>query len=294
MIKVLWIDDECLDATNELTYKAKEFVNAAYDKGIDITSVASYKEGLSLINRNPLEYIAVILDVRNQSVTEGNVADGYMDAKAELDKIQYRLNQQEPYVFVLSGEKAYHDDLVLLRKMPYQTKSVYDKNGKDYEILFEDILKIEKVSSLYRCQCEYEDVLEAIRKLCGEDEYKRVLLLTMQILVYGHSDKSEHFNSLRKVLEAIMDVLNQCGYYKDEQVMSLNNLSRYIGQDRTIPVYIQRSFHSLVEITQNGSHLLGVDDDTAENKAPYLLRSCLFELFNIIIWLRDYCKNHEI
>ncbi len=291
MIKVLWIDDECLNEAGELSPAGREFVATARRKGIEVTAVAGYDEGLDLINRNPQEYIAVILDVKNPNDTVDNVADGYMEARDELERIQTRLNQQEPYIFVLSGDREYHDNSALFPKKAYQSKRIYDKNTKDYEILFEDIVKIENVSALYKCQREFEDVLKAVRELCGEDEYERVLLLTVQIMVYGHNDKSEYFNSLRKVLEAIMSLLERRGYYKDVMDRSLNNLSRYIGRDRRVPVYVQRSFHSLVEISQNGSHLLEVDDDTSENKAPYLLRSCLFELFNIIIWLRDYCKK---
>ncbi len=299
MIQVLWIDDECKNSLGEYTEEGRSFVESAYDNNIQINGVTSYDEGLMEIRNNPHNYIAVILDIRNQSVSEGNPADGFMATKDAIRDFHRDWHQQEPYIYVLSGEKQYQSQDTLIRKEEHQTKAVYEKHKKeDCDQLFNDIRKVEYVSSLYKCQCEYNDILEAINQLCGKDEYTRVLHLIVEILSEGHDKNADLINSMRKVLESLRDVLknNNFEYFQNgSKDDSLNQLSIFIGNQKdTIPIYIRRAFHTVVNITQEGSHMLGkdsVDDAISSGQAPYLLRSCLFELFNIILWVKHYISE---
>ena len=60
-----------------------------------------------------------------------------------------------------------------------------------------------------------------------------------------------------------------------------------------VPVYIQRSFHSAVTVSNEGSHRLRIDQDTKDGVAPYLIRSTVFELLNILIWLKTLSTEKE-
>ena len=234
MREVLWIDDECMNSSGELSDLGISVVNTAYDNGIKITSMLTYKEGINAIRNHPLKWCAVILDIRNDKATT---------------------------------EKA-----------------------SDYELLFEDILKIQSVSKLYTCQEQYKDVLTIANDFCGEGTWQRLLNALYKITINDIKNNPALFNEMRKILEDIMKVLEQYRYSyfaETKEEISLNNLSRYIGNDKNVPVYIQRAFHTLTSVTQNGSHRLEVDSDVSCSRAPYLLRSCLYELCNILIWMRN-------
>lgn len=294
MIKVLWIDDECRDAQGELTDLGREFIEYAHNEGIEITSMSNYKDGLRAIEAQPSEWCAVILDIREQRATT-DAADGYNDARHRLDLFHYEHKQSEPYVFTLSGEKQYQEGNSTIRKEQYASKRVYDKNGDDYKVLFNDIRKIEEVSDLYQLQEKYKDVLSAARNTLGEDAYTRLFSLMRPILIQNNNTNAKLLNEMRKYLEEFIIAKLKDMEYPPNDIKSLNDHSRYIGSQASVPEYVKRSVHSLVSITQSGSHgkiddALTTDEDVRSGRAPYLLKSCLFELFNIIYWMKTVCN----
>lgn len=244
------------------------------------------------------KWCAVILDIHNAKATTGKPSVDFDEAREEFRCLQAINNQQEPYIFVLSGNKQYQTESSTLRKPSYCKKNVYDKNNGDYEMLFDDILKIQSLSPLYNCQCRYSDVLTNAKALCGDETYKRLLMLLYDITVNNINNKPSLFNEMRKILENIMDGLKMLSYSyftENSENISLNNLSNFIDKDKTVPEYIQRAFHTLTRVVQDGSHcskqgehnILEVDYDVSSSRAPYLLRSCLYELCNILIWMRS-------
>lgn len=300
MIEVLWIDDEC-KKQDVLTPMGQEFIELAFEYGINVTPMLTYKEGIDAIDKNPSRWSAVILDIHNQKATKGKASDDFDEAKEQIVRLQGQNRQVEPYIFVLSGNKQYQTESSTIRKPEYCQKNIYDKNGEDYKILFEDILKIKNVSELYKCQEQYKDVLKIAKQL-SEETWEKLMELLLEITVKGERKNADLINRMRKVLENVRDALKGCGYkyFTTTDKGSLNELSVYIGKDETVPIYIQRAFHTLTNISQDGSHSesvsskLKVDLDVSTLKAPYLLRSSLYELCNILIWIGDrynYAKN---
>lgn len=289
MIEALWIDDECM-SNGVLTAMGVEFIETAYKHGIKVTPVLTYKEGIDLINKNPLQWCAVILDIHNQKATTRKASDDFVDANEQIIRFQVQHNQREPYIFVLSGNKQYKTDFSLIKQPDYCQKNIYDKSGKDYELLFSDIVRIQSLSKLYACQEEYRDVLTIAKNFCGEETWQRLLKVLHAITICHVKNNPALFNDMRKILEDIMLFLKKCEYSyfeKNEDNISLNKLSVYIGKDTNIPEYIQRAFHTLDRVVQDGSHSERVDCDVANSRAPYLLRSCVYELCNILIWMRS-------
>ena len=140
MIEVLWIDDECLNNKGELTNTGVEVIETAFEYGIKITPKLTYKEGIEAININPLKWCAVILDIHNQKSEKGKASDDFDKAREDIIRIQAKKNQQEPYIFVLSGNKQYQTESSTIRKPDYCQKNIYDKNGEviDGEIFDHD------------------------------------------------------------------------------------------------------------------------------------------------------------
>lgn len=290
MIEVLWIDDECMLTPDKLSPMGEEFVNYAYEQNIKITPMQTYKEGVGAIKNNPHRWCAVILDIHNQKTTSGKPSDDFDAARDEIKSLQTLRHQEEPYIFILSGNKLYQGEHSTIRQPDYCSKSIYDKNGEDYKQLFDDILKIQNISKLYTCQEQHKDVLTIAKELCGEETWERLLKILYKITINDIKNDPALFNDMRKILEDIMKVLEEQYRYsyftETKEEISLNNLSRYIGNDKNVPIYIQRAFHTLTSVTQNGSHGLEVDSDVLSSKAPYLLRSSLYELCNILFWMR--------
>lgn len=57
MIEVLWIDDECKINSDKLSPMGQEFIESAYEEGIKITPMLTYKDGIDAIKNNPLEMV---------------------------------------------------------------------------------------------------------------------------------------------------------------------------------------------------------------------------------------------
>ena len=294
MIEALWIDDECKNQDG-LTDIGKGFVDLAYVYGIKITPMLTYKEGIDAIKKSPLRWSAVILDIHNQKATTGKASDDFDDAREQIIRFQAQHNQGEPFIFVLSGNKQYQTESSTIKKPDYCQKNIYDKNGEDYKLLFNDIIKIQDISRLYNCKEEYKDVLD-VAKHISDETWESLLMLLYNVTVICEKKNTDLFNRMRKILEDVMLVLkkHEYSFFATNEEKTLNNLSVHIGRDKTIPEYIQRAFHTLIRIVQDASHRLVVDYDVSCLRAPYLLRSSLYELCNILMWIGDrynYAKN---
>lgn len=63
--------------------------------------------------------------------------------------------------------------------------------------------------------------------------------------------------------------------------------SKDINEKKYVPINIKRNIHSLVAITNEGSHWGVANSMVAEGKAPYLLRSLIYEMLNVLYWCKD-------
>ena len=289
MIEVLWIDDECI--------KGEPFILNAGLHGIQITACKTYKEGILALEKEPKRWCAVILDIREQNARQGTEVEGYLKTRKAIETFQLNHRQSEPYIFVLSGEAEYIKSNSLVLQEDYASKNVYSKTTEDYNLLFDDINKIANISPYYQVLKEFESVLNIYTNYFKADKYR--LLSLIKIIMYDNSVNGQMlFNEFRKILEdVIFPKMNELGFFPSN-INSLNDKSKYFAQkeQKNNPEYIKRALHSLVAISQDGSHAEGassnpldlkVDKDVSEGKAPYLLRSCLYELLNIIIWMKD-------
>lgn len=285
MINVLWVDDRCKDNGAKLY---NEMSDLAADYDIKITAYQNYGEALDELASAPKKWNAIILDICDDRATKGGLADGFNNAIEQILKFQTKNNQEEPYIFVFSGSDLFatEEQQMAIRKRDY-AKRVYRKGSiEDTEQMFNDIKKICEVSNLYQLQQEYQDVLIAVKELEWHRENIEVL---WKIILHKNSDASL-LNDMRKLLEGeIMRKFNELDIFPEDCRMVAAQ-SRYIEKRTNAPVYIKRAFHSLSEITNDGSHALqnkGTTWYVQNRKAPYLLKSCMFELFNIIIWQSD-------
>ena len=75
---------------------------------------------------------------------------------------------------------------------------------------------------------------------------------------------------------------------------NLSECSKFLGQSQLkeiIPVYIQRAIHTLVDISNEGSHRLIINEHVESGRAPYLIRSLIYELLNLLSWLKSLTND---
>ena len=290
MINVLWVDDKAYDEKGEPTSTYYSVIDRGYDVGVFVQAYQNYYEALNALKSEPHKWNAIILDICDERAGHGETEDGFSEIYSEIEKFQVRNNQPEPYIFVYSGSDRFStkEQQSIIRKRDY-AKRVYVKGSvPELKEMFADIKNIVEVSPYYKIQQKYHDIFCAVKSLEWEKENSEILWKIIVSVENGKSDPSL-LNDMRKLLEG--EILRP---FEDLDVFpflprdfTLNNESTYISMNKKIPVFIQRAFHSLSAITNDGSHgkkTTTTSADILSGKAPYLLHSCMFELFNVIIW----------
>lgn len=301
MINVLWVDDLIINPDGTETDYCKSIVNSAYDEGIDITPFATYHEAYCEMEQCPSKWIAIILDVRNDKAIERNENQDYLRMRRKVENFRREHNNSvEPFIFVFSADPVTISDAkrYFIKDAGIQSKEVYNKPD-DVNILFEDIKKVANFSANYAIYKKYEDIFDAMAEMNWSNEDQNLVFNLIKNIDSDNDYKNDTlYNGFRKLLEfALYTKLEKSGIMDDFKKFknesdddTINKRSVYMGTNKDVPLYIQRAFHSLTKIAQNGSHYHAtlpdrvVARDTRLGNAPYLLKSCLYDLLNIIIW----------
>lgn len=301
MINVIWVDDLILNPDGSHTDMCDSIINRAYDEGIDITPFSTYEEAYREIEKAPAKWISIILDVRNDKAASGNENQDYLKIRKKIECFRENHgNSVTPFIYVFSADTATISDAkrYFRKDADIQTKEVYSKPD-DINLLFEDIKKTADISPYYETYKKYEKTMKAMNKLGWDVKDKnRVFDLIHAIDSENDFNNDGLYTNFRKLLEDVLYVkLEQCGIMNgatdsqtDSKDDTINKKSVYIGKNPNVPMYVQRAFHSLTQIAQNGSHYhptdthLVVARDTRQGNAPYLLKSCLYDLLTIIHW----------
>lgn len=161
-------------------------------------------------------------------------------------------------------------------------KECVRREKNEYITYLEEELEKERAKYLkkYKDICDY----------CKEENLKSILIKLEKDEI---SDDSTIFNGVRKILEWVQKKSPAC-LTKHKNQDSLNNYSREIGSDREIPTYIQRSFHTCVQLGNEGSHYNANNQERNLNlkEAPYLAKSIVYSLLNILNWCKNLDKNN--
>jgi hypothetical protein len=287
--KVLWIDDE----------PSEEFLNMAYEKKIEIKTANSFREGLDMMDDLHYAFDAIILDAYcpwdKGSVPKQNVGE----LNRMIRELSSRYGLVPWFIFTAAPPEDVEKwiDIVCPDHGVWAPKTYYSKNlQEDRESLFKDIKNKVDDSEETKIKMKYSDVL-------GMWSDKGTLLGILKMTEGLDYKKDNVFNDIRKMLEKIMHYCYECcvlpfeigSEYYDYNT-SLNNCSRFLclkQLQKKIPEYIQNSLKTCVMASQSGSHVLNLTEDVKNGKAPYIVRSTIFELLNVIIWCKTLPKDEE-
>lgn len=267
---VIWIDDKC----EEL----KDFITNANMEGIDVASFKYGKDGLKAFSDNLTYWDGIILDVKCcYEKNDLDTADSYFKIEKEMKSIILK-NRPELPVYVYSGQPDIINDKMF---ESYLGECKMYVKGSDDDDLLKDIVSNAQNLPETKLRLKYLQDIPSI----GLD---KELLEMLSIVEDGDCTNADFFNKARRTLEQVMRFCNYVGILPISfNGSNLSQCSVFLGKKgmrKYIPIYVQRSFHSAVEITNNGSHREEVFYAVHSGNAPYLIRSTMFELMNILKW----------
>lgn len=286
-LSVLWIDDAP-------TVSFEDLADEVFD--IDIHNELNYSDGISWLRANLKSCDAVILDVNCKFQNNAEIPS--MDVFCEnLDLIKELCNEDHfiPWFVYSAGDYDGEEHLTHILKgrgNTWSKKSFYKKpiNGEE---LLKNICDVVCDSDEYRLRMKYADAFSL------SDNIKGDLMRILKSLENEEYRDEMILNQVRLVLDWTMDYCYELGLYPYEREgdseHGLTDFSKTLcmgEMDKYVPEYIQRAVHSLVSISNEGSHRLTTNDHVKTGLAPYLTRSLTFELLSVLHWLSEF-ENTE-
>jgi hypothetical protein len=298
LYNILWIDDE-----HESLAGTK---GRAKRNGINLIPFKSLNSGMSELENNYPFYDGVLLDAKffeNEDDVKGS-EDTYNVHRAKERLLQLKKKFE---VFILTGQAEAYEDKTFKKAF---TK-IY-KKGSDDEIdrLFADIKLAAATQEDTQIRHAYKRVFDVctekyIGELAGQD-----VLNLLKVNDDLHIDN--HFNAIRKIVEDLFTAFSKYLLLPLQFVtpgVALNESSRFLAgnsadgtpfiekgyqhsEETHLPLLIASSLRSILSITQAGSHRSNIDLHVKTIKTPYLFKSVLFQLFDVLAWFKQYVDSN--
>ena len=270
--KILWIDDQ-YELLSELMERCEVV------KGFEITKCRFAKEGMKIFESHLEEWSAIVLDAKvlMESLNEVPNLSGLRYCRDRINELKTR-----HYVpmFVFTGQP----DLISNELFENMVDKYYSK-GDDDDQLIEDIISAADQQEDTQIIHKHQTVFDTW------PESKHDLLRILKVLEKEDWQNNSVLNDVRKIMNDVMTRLYERGICSVKHNGSnLSECSVAIGKrymEDLVPIYIQRAIHSCVDITNSGSHRLETDFDVKNNKAPYLVRSLIYNMLDILYWCKD-------
>ena len=300
MYNVLWIDDQCKDQ------ELKQFIIKAYNNGIKLDGYQSYEEGFEVLEKNIETYDAILLDGMffekkgQQKGTEDESGLGMAIAKIN----ELKSKKTFPW-FVLSGKESFttSENLILkVNKVPCFDKS----KSSDIEELFKQIKLAADNQKDRQIRHNYQRVFEVCTEEYVGDHVGQDLLNLLKI--EDAHDSVNHLNAIRKILDDLFIAFNKFKLLPDEFVkptVALNPSSIFLSgyqsnrlsdinkqfkhfEETHLPRQISEYIRSILSVTQSGSHRSDIDKHVQKVQTPYLFKSTLYQLMDLLVWFKMY------
>ena len=295
---ILWIDDE-----HETLMGTK---GRAKRNNINLIPYKSLNSGLDELEKNFPFYDGVLLDAKffeNEDDVEGS-EDTYNVHRAKERLLQLKKKFE---VFVLTGQAEAYGDNTFNKAFP----KVY-KKGSDREIneLFSDIKSAASMQEDTQIRQNYKRAFDVCtEKYIGEFAGQDVLNL---LKISNESNIENHFNTIRKVIEDLFIAFNKYNLLPVEFIIptvALNESSKFLAgknsdgslsvekgyqhlEETHLPKQIAYYLRSILKVTQAGSHRSEIDLYVKTIKTPFLLKSVLYQLLDVLVWFKTYIDTN--
>lgn len=294
---ILWIDDE---HEGMLGFKGDAKFN-----DIQLVPYKSLNDGVSELKKNHPIYDGVLLDAKffeNEDDVKGSEdTDNVHRAKEELLLLPKKFE-----VFVLTGQAEAYEDKTFNKAF----KKVYKKGiDDDIEQLFVDIKTAADQLKDTQIRHEYNRVFDVCtERYIGETAAHDLL----ELLKYNGCDTGK-FNQIRKIIEDVFLAFNKYDLLPSDFIqpkVALNQSSKFLcgieqdirtsdiyikhilNKESVVPTQIANYFRNILSVTQDGSHRAKVDTYVSTIRTPYLFKSVLFQLLDVLVWFKIHVDSN--
>ena len=271
---ILWVED-----TPELLQGFQNDIEE--EDEIEFVIKRDASNAVEYLENNIEKLSAAVLDIES-FINEDSTEETKSSFCRVRDKILELKHRNPIQYFAFTGKAKYLKDEKGFKE-EYKCE-IFDKN---YQTIEAEKRLREMVSNhvIAKISNKYGKVFQL------SSEIQMDLLQILMIVEDRETRNADVYNKIRKVLDWVMGYCYNIGLSQIEfSGSNLADCSRFLGSKemgKIVPVYIQRSFHSCIEIANDGSHRLTIDKDTKDGAAPYLIQSTVFELLNILNWLKS-------
>lgn len=306
--KVLWFDDKFEEYENDKDH--------AFQQGIELVGFGNAKEGLEELKANYNLYDAVIVDGLFYNNAEQG-GDPAATAFGEVAKYLGWLKNQEIILpwFIYSGQTSFIKDksdlIEVLKDKDFADGKVFDKNNiNDFALLCNYLVTAANSIGDTIIRNQYRDVFEVctsnyIGEIAGRD-------LFLGLKNIDKIDVDQNFNIVRKIVEDLFMAFNKFQLLPSDFVnpnVALNPSSIFLSgreqnersdskfkkfilnQENHLPIIISNNLRNILSITQAGSHRSDIDIHVESLKTPYLFKSVLYQLFDVLIWFKNFVDD---
>jgi len=302
--KVLWFDDE-FDSLDIIKENGKL-------NGILLYGFKNAKEGIEELNLRIEDYDAVIVDGKFYE-KPGQTGDALGDhalfnVGVALESLQNR--KKIPW-FILSGQISFTKEKNRYAE-GFKNNKVYDKTiESDIVELWKDI----KVEADKHVETQIRHKYHRVFDVCTEkylgEEAGGKLFNAIKIVESDSEtlNTEDFFNSIRKVIEKLFIGFNRIGVLPDDILNKpgwLNNSSKFLCNSHPSYKLNQEIMHPTVsfnlkhimQIIQDASHnegilTLRIDEHVRNISTPYLYKSIVLQLLDIVLWFKSFSDNHQ-
>ena len=272
--KILWIDDKW-----EEMISFKEVCELP-ENGFEVVTSTNAVDGMKIFERHLEEWAGVILDAKVFKDSESQIdkLDGLTYSVRKIHELSH-VRYVPHYIF--TGQP----DTASGTAFAEEHEGHYYEKDKDEDKLIADI----KANADKLLDTQIRHKYQVVFDNWPESDHD--LLRILKALDNEEWQNNSLLNDIRKVMSDVMYRLNDCGLCTEmHDGSNLNACSLMLGKaymETIIPVYIQRAIHTCVAVTNPGSHRTKTDSDVKDGKAPYLIRSLIYNMLDILYW----CKN---
>jgi len=288
-IVVFWIDEAPL----------QDFSERLANAGMQVFHADNYVDGIQWLSnpKNIAMCDAVILDV-NCKIHHSDEQESPDSFRDYAYRVLNRCEGEDKHIpwFVFTNSSGYVDALLSAIPMREWTRKQFYKKDTDQQALINDIRELTKHSDNVALRERYAGIFD----LCDDEATcARLFDILRKIDEPDCATDTTLFNALRKMLAFAVSYGRAHGLFStdvDSAYEALKRLREIHELDpQTVSSYIVTNFESLYDSVNNGSHsahedpeegTLSVDADVLSGDAPYLTRTCVFQLLTILNWLR--------
>lgn len=305
MYKVLWIDDQYKDA------EMIQFAIEADNEGLILEGYPSFEEGFEALERNLENFDVILLDglffekKGQEAGTEDESGIGL--AIAKINELK---NKKVFPWFVLSGKDKFtkgENSLLKANKALCLDKT----NPSDVVRLFDEMKSAASQQPDAQLKHKYRDLTDLCTdNLLGSAQFPRLFTLIRHIEnLEKLSNTEDMLNPIRKIIERMFTRMSEMGIIPEAITANkgwINGSSLFLSNKHSdyehvcefIQPVVGENFFRLLNITHDASHVDGnlklwVDQYLISAKSDYLYKSCVFLLFDLLLWFKDFITTNN-